>query len=221
MFRTWIKPAAYAMTARLVIAGHNRERSITESEFGGNRGSIPRAQRPDRVHSPQRIYCQIVDYMVRLPYCALNGRTLLSTRINAVSAPLMLPELKDSATFPKGEMEEREEKKKRWRRRRSEQKNATVHEFRRCDTPPPLRVRPHCAYDFLSFRDFLQQGENLNSPFVLNFCAAFSSVLIYLFIFFPLSTAFYRESARNRRTKFAFEHRMRQIFNRSKVIKNC
>ena len=112
MFRTWIKPAAYAMTARLVIAGHNRERSITESEFGGNRGSIPRAQRPDRVHSPQRIYCQIVDYMVRLPYCALNGRTLLSTRINAVSAPLMLPELKDSATFPKGEMEEREEKKK-------------------------------------------------------------------------------------------------------------
>lgn len=109
-----------------------------------------------------------------LAYCALNGRTLPSTRINAVSAPLMLAELKDSATFPK-----REDKKRDC---------ARISTLRYASSAPLPCLRSPLCFLLLFIPWFPpQQEENLNFSFVLNFLPLFLRFYVLflpLFIFF-------------------------------------
>lgn len=116
MFRAWItgrrhtrwQPRSVIVERRGTRRGSERE-SEREREgercnrvgiWGGNRGSI-------RGHRDRPCTFAAEDLLpdsrlhASLAYCALNGRTLPSTRINAASAFPFI-QLKDSATFPKG-----------------------------------------------------------------------------------------------------------------------
>ena len=121
--------------------------------------------------------------MVRLPYCALNGANLAVCAYKCCLRPLDVARTKRFRDFSERGDEKKEKK----------EEEATVHEFRRCDTPPPrLHVRP--IVPPTSFHSAISSRSKEETwIFPLSFISCGFFFRFCLFIFFP--AAFHRESA--------------------------